>query len=107
MREHLETATGLALTAGTYSGYSLHAHEPDQGINLILSQPGISSSRVTRLSPTAVWALPEPGTELPPASAPCSCSWTTMAAPSGRCAGRSSGAIHAAPTRPSASSSST
>ncbi|OJH37428.1 hypothetical protein [Cystobacter ferrugineus] len=70
MREHLETSTGLALTAGTYSGYSLHAHEPEQGINLILSQPGISSSRVTRLSPTAVWALPEPGTELPPRERP-------------------------------------
>jgi hypothetical protein len=66
MREHQETATETALAAGTYSGYSLHAQRPDQGINLILSQPGISSSRVTRLSPTAVWALASPGTELPP-----------------------------------------
>ncbi|MBM7119264.1 PilZ domain-containing protein [Archangium primigenium] len=70
MREHQETATATALAAGTYSGYSLHAHRPDQGINLILSQPGISSSRVTRLSPTAVWALAEPGTELPPRERP-------------------------------------
>jgi len=70
MREHQETATGTALAAGTYSGYSLHAHRPEQGINLILSQPGISSSRVTRLSPTAVWALAEPGTELPPRERP-------------------------------------
>ncbi|MFL5351553.1 hypothetical protein [Archangium sp.] len=60
----LETSVGAALAAGTYSGYSLHAR-PEQGINLILAQPGISCSRVTRLSPTVVWALPEPGAELP------------------------------------------
>ena len=70
MREHQETATEPALAAGTYSGYSLHAQRPEQGINLILSQPGISSSRVTRLSPTAVWALASPGTELPPRERP-------------------------------------
>jgi hypothetical protein len=66
MRGHVETSAGAGLAAGTYSGYSLHAEGPEKGINLILSQPGISSSRVTRLSPTVVWALPEPGAELPP-----------------------------------------
>ncbi len=65
MHEHQESSTGAALAAGTYSGYSLHAQSADKSINLILSQPGISSSRVTRLSPTAIWALPDPGTELP------------------------------------------
>ena len=65
MHEHQESSGSVALAAGTYSGYSLHAQSADRGINLILSQPGISSSRVTRLSPTAVWALPDPGTELP------------------------------------------
>ncbi|WNG43816.1 PilZ domain-containing protein [Archangium minus] len=65
MSGDLETSAGAVLAAGTYSGYSLHT-QPEQGINLILSQPGISCSRVTRLSPTAVWALPEPGAELPP-----------------------------------------
>ena len=38
--------TGLA--AGAYSGYSLHAEGPEKGINLILSQPGISSSQPMR-----------------------------------------------------------
>ncbi|HYO55334.1 PilZ domain-containing protein [Archangium sp.] len=66
MRGDLETSAGTGLAAGTYSGYSLHAEAPEKGINLILSQPSISCSRVTRLSPTVVWALPEPGTELPP-----------------------------------------
>ncbi|PTL81560.1 hypothetical protein [Vitiosangium sp. GDMCC 1.1324] len=65
MSGDLETSAGAALAAGTYSGYSLHTPS-EQGINLILSQPGISCSRVTRLSPTAVWALPEPGAEPPP-----------------------------------------
>ena len=66
MHEHQEPSSGVGGAASTYSGYSLHATSADKGINLILSQPGISSSRVTRLSPTAVWALPDPGTELPP-----------------------------------------
>ncbi|MFY0563714.1 hypothetical protein ACN28E_07700 [Archangium lansingense] len=66
MRGDIETSGGPALIAGSYSGYSLHSEGPEKGINLILSQPGISSSRVTRLSPTVVWALPEPGAELPP-----------------------------------------
>lgn len=66
MHEHQESLTGVSLAASTYSGYSLHAQSADKGINLILSQPGITSSRVTRLSPTAVWALPDPGTALPP-----------------------------------------
>ncbi len=62
----LETPTsGTVLAAGSYSGYSLHAQGPEEGINLILSQPGLSCSRVTRLSPTSVWALPSPGAELP------------------------------------------
>ena len=66
MRGDLETSAGSGLTAGTYSGYSLHTRSPEQAINLILSQPGITCSRVTRLSPTVVWALPERGLELPP-----------------------------------------
>jgi hypothetical protein len=66
MRGDLETSAGAGLAAGAYSGYSLHAEGPEKGLNLILSQPSISCSRVTRLSPTAVWALPEPGAELPP-----------------------------------------
>ncbi|WP_257454716.1 PilZ domain-containing protein [Archangium lipolyticum] len=61
----LETPTGPVLAAGSYSGYSLHAQGPEEGINLILSQPGLSCSRVTRLSPTSVWAIPSPGAELP------------------------------------------
>ncbi len=60
----METQVGAAPVAGAYSGYSLHGEGPE-GINLILSHPGISCSRVTRLSPTAVWALPEPGAPLP------------------------------------------
>src|SRR5688572_16641861 len=70
MRGDVETSAGTGLAAGAYSGYSLHAEGPEKGINLILSQPGISSSRVTRLSPTVVWALPEPGAELPPRDRP-------------------------------------
>ncbi|HEX8438113.1 PilZ domain-containing protein [Archangium sp.] len=61
----METSAGTSLAVGSYSGYSLHTQSPEDSINLILSQPGISSSRVTRLSPTAVWAIPDPGTELP------------------------------------------
>lgn len=70
MRGELDTSSGPGAAAGTYSGYSLHAHRPEESIHLILSQPGISCSRVTRLSPTVVWALPEPGASLPPRERP-------------------------------------
>ncbi len=70
MRGDMETSAGTSLAVGSYSGYSLHTRSPEDSINLILSQPGISSSRVTRLSPTAVWAIPDPGTELPPRERP-------------------------------------
>ena len=70
MRGDMETSAGTSLPVSSYSGYSLHARTPEDGINLILSQPGLSCSRVTRLSPTTVWALPEAGAELPPRDRP-------------------------------------
>ncbi len=66
MRGDMETSAGTSLSVSSYSGYSLHARVPEDGINLILSQPGLSCSRVTRLSPTVVWAIPTPGAEIPP-----------------------------------------
>ncbi len=70
MKGDLETSAGPDIAAGSYSGYSLHTDKPEDSINLILSQPGITCSRVTRLSPTVVWALPERGIELPPRERP-------------------------------------
>jgi hypothetical protein len=50
--------------AGTYSGYSIR-EQGLGGIQLILSQPGLPCGRVTRLSPTTVWAVPDSQVRLP------------------------------------------